>query len=86
MCDVSFLGGLSTEIFFFLPLHVLDNVVVIVAGSRGVLTVEESFRKRPFFSSPEELEEDYYDEQLPEKKRRLTLEQVRYQFVPKLNH
>jgi homeobox-leucine zipper protein len=33
--------------------------------------------KRPFFTSAEELlEEDYYDEQLPEKKRRLTPEQV----------
>jgi homeobox-leucine zipper protein len=33
--------------------------------------------KRPFFTSPDELlEEEYYDEQLPEKKRRLTLEQV----------
>lgn len=41
-----------------------------------MLTMEESFRKRPFFSSPEELEDDYYDEHLPEKKRRLTPEQV----------
>ncbi|KAJ4763891.1 Homeobox-leucine zipper protein family [Rhynchospora pubera] len=33
--------------------------------------------KRPFFTSAEELlEEEYYDEQLPEKKRRLTPEQV----------
>jgi homeobox-leucine zipper protein len=33
--------------------------------------------KRPFFTSPDELlEEEYYDEQLPEKKRRLTPEQV----------
>lgn len=47
-----------------------------------MLTAEESFRKHPFFSSPEELEEEYYDEQMPEKKRRLTQEQVRYQFVP----
>ena len=33
--------------------------------------------KRPFFTSPDELlEEEYYDEQAPEKKRRLTAEQV----------
>ncbi|CAM0944389.1 unnamed protein product [Alopecurus aequalis] len=33
--------------------------------------------KRPFFTSPDDLlEEEYYDEQLPEKKRRLTPEQV----------
>ncbi|XXG55332.1 hypothetical protein AAC387_Pa03g3027 [Persea americana] len=45
-------------------------------GARSVVTMEEAFRKRPFFSSPEELEEVYYDEHLPEKKRRLTQEQV----------
>ena len=33
--------------------------------------------KRPFFTSPDDLlEDEYYDEQLPEKKRRLTPEQV----------
>lgn len=41
-----------------------------------VVSMEEALRSRPFFSSPEELEEDYYDEQLPEKKRRLTPDQV----------
>jgi homeobox-leucine zipper protein len=43
------------------------------------MSIEEtsSKRSRPFFSSPEELfDEEYYDEQLPEKKRRLTPEQV----------
>ncbi|KAJ0986807.1 hypothetical protein J5N97_005163 [Dioscorea zingiberensis] len=35
-------------------------------------------RQRPFFTLPDELlEEEYYDEQLPEKKRRLTPDQVR---------
>jgi homeobox-leucine zipper protein len=35
--------------------------------------------KRPFFTSPDDmLEEEYYDEQLPEKKRRLTLEQEKH--------
>jgi homeobox-leucine zipper protein len=39
--------------------------------------------KRPFFTSPDELlEEEYYDEQLPEKKRRLTPEQVTGQPTP----
>ncbi|XP_062195209.1 homeobox-leucine zipper protein HOX5-like [Phragmites australis] len=32
--------------------------------------------KRPFFTTHEELLEEYYDEQAPEKKRRLTAEQV----------
>ena len=48
-------------------------------GGRPVLGMEEGGRgvKRPFFTSPDELlEEEYYDEQLPEKKRRLTPEQV----------
>ncbi|KZV55882.1 hypothetical protein F511_15732 [Dorcoceras hygrometricum] len=39
--------------------------------------MEEISRRRPFFSTAEELyEEEYYDELLPEKKRRLTPEQV----------
>lgn len=42
-----------------------------------MLNLEETSKKRPFFSSPEDLyDEEYYDEQLPEKKRRLTAEQV----------
>ncbi|KAJ6820725.1 homeobox-leucine zipper protein HOX16-like [Iris pallida] len=47
-------------------------------GTGSVFTMEEgSNKRRPFFTSPEELlEEEYYDEQLPEKKRRLTPEQV----------
>lgn len=41
------------------------------------MSSDETSKKRPFFSSPEELlDEEYYDEQLPEKKRRLTPEQV----------
>ncbi|KAL6900847.1 hypothetical protein ACP4OV_005523 [Aristida adscensionis] len=45
----------------------------------AVLGMEEATRvgKRPFFTTHEELlEEEYYDEQAPEKKRRLTPEQV----------
>ena len=48
-------------------------------GERPVLGMEEGGHgvKRPFFTSPNELlKEEYYDEQLPEKKRRLTAEQV----------
>uniref|UniRef100_J3LGQ1 Homeobox-leucine zipper protein n=1 Tax=Oryza brachyantha TaxID=4533 RepID=J3LGQ1_ORYBR len=48
-------------------------------GARPVLGMDEGGRgvKRPFFTTPDELlEEEYYDEQLPEKKRRLTPEQV----------
>lgn len=42
-----------------------------------MLSMEDTSRKRPFFSSPEDyLDDEYYDEQLPEKKRRLTAEQV----------
>lgn len=38
---------------------------------------ERTKRSRPFFTSPEELfDEEYYDELLPEKKRRLSPEQV----------
>lgn len=63
----------------------LINVAVIaVIGSRSVLGMEETLRSRPFFSSHEELmEEEYYDEQLPEKKRRLSPEQVPiYSIIP----
>ncbi|KAF8729574.1 hypothetical protein HU200_017518 [Digitaria exilis] len=47
-------------------------------GGRPMLGIEEGRGvKRPFFTSPDELlEEEYYDEQLPEKKRRLTPEQT----------
>ncbi|WVZ73839.1 hypothetical protein U9M48_022097 [Paspalum notatum var. saurae] len=47
-------------------------------GGRPMLGLEEGRGvKRPFFTSPDDLlEEEYYDEQLPEKKRRLTPEQV----------
>ncbi|XP_062106831.1 homeobox-leucine zipper protein HAT5 [Humulus lupulus] len=45
--------------------------------TRSMMSMDESSKRRPFFSSPEDLyDEDYYDEQLPEKKRRLTPEQV----------
>ena len=38
-----------------------------------MISMEESSKKRPIFSSHEELfDEEYYDGQLPEKKRRLT--------------
>lgn len=41
------------------------------------MNMEETSKRRPFFSSPDELfDDEYYDEQLPEKKRRLSPEQV----------
>ncbi|KAI3462996.1 hypothetical protein Pfo_019659 [Paulownia fortunei] len=49
---------------------------VFRVGARTVMN-EETSKRRPFFSTPEELcDEEYYDEQSPEKKRRLTPEQV----------
>lgn len=46
-----------------------------------VVGEERSTAKRPFFTSPDEIYEDeYYEEQLPEKKRRLTPEQVLFFF------
>lgn len=42
------------------------------------MNMEDTSKKRPFFTSPEDMfDEEYYDEQMPEKKRRLTPEQVR---------
>ncbi|CDP02129.1 unnamed protein product [Coffea canephora] len=49
----------------------------VFPGARSVLNVEETLKRRPFLRSPEELfDEEYYEEQLAEKKRRLTPEQV----------
>ncbi|KAK4393006.1 Homeobox-leucine zipper protein HAT5 [Sesamum angolense] len=46
-------------------------------GARSVMSMDEGSKKRPFFSTPEDLyDEEYFDEQLPEKKRRLTPEQL----------
>lgn len=42
-----------------------------------VMSMEENLKKRRFFNSPDELfDDEYYDDQSPEKKRRLTPEQV----------
>ncbi|KAK5793154.1 Homeobox-leucine zipper HAT5 -like protein [Gossypium arboreum] len=55
----------------------LGNTEPIFRGARTMVSMEENPKKRLFFSSPEDLyDEEYYDEQLPEKKRRLTSEQV----------
>ncbi|CAA2982394.1 homeobox-leucine zipper HAT5 [Olea europaea subsp. europaea] len=49
----------------------------IFHGATSVMSMEETAKRRPFFSTPEELyDEEYLDEQSPEKKRRLTPEQV----------
>ncbi|RRT63333.1 hypothetical protein B296_00019884 [Ensete ventricosum] len=51
-----------------------------IKGAGPALSAAEgASKRRPFFTSPDELLEEeyyYYDEQLPEKKRRLTAEQV----------
>ncbi|RDX80327.1 Homeobox-leucine zipper protein HAT5, partial [Mucuna pruriens] len=44
---------------------------------RSMLSMEEASKRRPFFTSPDELyDEEYYEKQLPEKKHRLSSEQV----------
>ncbi|PSR87590.1 Homeobox-leucine zipper protein [Actinidia chinensis var. chinensis] len=49
----------------------------IFRGPRSVMGLQEPLKRRTFFTSPDEVfDEEYYDEQLPEKKRRLTPEQV----------
>lgn len=55
-----------------------DSGCPLFRGTRSVLSLDERANKQlPFFTTAEELlEEEYYDEQLPEKKRRLTPEQV----------
>lgn len=43
-----------------------------------MMNMEETLKRRPFYTSQEDLfDEEYYDEQSPEKKRRLSPEQVR---------
>ncbi|CAI9758608.1 unnamed protein product [Fraxinus pennsylvanica] len=71
----------SGRIFFDPSYHgnmlFLGNGDSVYRGARSEMKMEETSKRRPFFSSPEDLyDEEYYDEQLPEKKRRLTPEQV----------
>ncbi|XP_057983184.1 homeobox-leucine zipper protein HAT5 [Malania oleifera] len=55
----------------------LGNGDSLFRGARPLMNMEDTSKRRPFFTSPEELfDEEYYDEQSPEKKRRLTPEQV----------
>lgn len=55
----------------------LGNAADLGFRGRSMMSMEEGSKRRPFFSSPDELyDEEYYEEQLPEKKRRLTSEQV----------
>ncbi|CAK9161331.1 unnamed protein product [Ilex paraguariensis] len=49
----------------------------VFRGARSTMNIEEISKRRPFFTLPDEpFEEEYYDEQLSEKKRRLNPEQV----------
>ncbi|KAL6960617.1 Homeobox-leucine zipper protein hat5 [Sarracenia purpurea var. burkii] len=55
----------------------IGNGNPIFRGARSAMNMEETLKKRPFFCSPEEmLEEECYDDQSPEKKRRLTPDQI----------
>ncbi|KAF5746865.1 Homeobox-leucine zipper protein HAT5 [Tripterygium wilfordii] len=46
-------------------------------GPRSMINIEETSKRRPLFSLPGDFfEEECYDEQSPEKKRRLTPEQI----------
>ncbi|KFK37614.1 hypothetical protein AALP_AA3G005800 [Arabis alpina] len=74
---------MESNSFFFDPssasngnMFFLGNLNPVVQA-RSMMNIEETSKRRPFFSSPEDLyDEEYYDEQTPEKKRRLTTEQV----------
>lgn len=73
---------LTVIFFFFLGSYTnISGYVSLLGGvelgGATMMSMEENSKRRPFFSSPDELfDEEYYDEQLPEKKRRLTPEQV----------
>ncbi|KAJ0052034.1 hypothetical protein Pint_02696 [Pistacia integerrima] len=55
----------------------LGNGDSLLRGARSMMNIEETSKRRPFFTSPDDLFDDcYYDEQSPEKKRRLSPEQV----------
>jgi len=46
-------------------------------AGRSMMSLEEASKRRPFFTSPDELyDEEYYEKQMPEKKHRLSSEQV----------
>ncbi|XP_060191238.1 homeobox-leucine zipper protein HAT5 [Lycium barbarum] len=71
----------SGHIFFDPSCHgnmlFLGNGDPVFRGQRSMMKMEDSSKRRTFFSSGDELyDEEYYDEQSPEKKRRLTPEQV----------
>ncbi|KAF8378301.1 hypothetical protein HHK36_029640 [Tetracentron sinense] len=68
---------------FFDPSSCHENMLLfgnrdlVFRESRSLLNMEETSKRRHFLSSPGELfDEEYYDDQSPEKKRRLTPEQV----------
>ncbi|TKY50407.1 Homeobox-leucine zipper protein HAT5 [Spatholobus suberectus] len=54
----------------------LGNTELAFRG-RSMMSMEEASKRRPFFTLPDELyDEEYYEKQLPEKKHRLSSEQV----------
>ncbi|KAJ7974556.1 Homeobox associated leucine zipper protein [Quillaja saponaria] len=55
----------------------LRNPDSVFRGGISMMSMEETSKRRPFSCSPEDLfDDESYEEQLPEKKRRLTNEQV----------
>ncbi|KAE9612722.1 hypothetical protein Lal_00005901 [Lupinus albus] len=72
----------SGHIFFDTSTCRRNNMLFLGNGDfsfrgRSMMSMEESSKRRPFFSSPDELfDDEYYEDQLPEKKRRLTSDQV----------
>lgn len=74
----------SGRLYFDSPACRGNNMNMLFLGNadlgfrgRSMMSMGEGSKRRPFFSSPDELyDEEYYEEQSPEKKRRLTSEQV----------
>ncbi|KAH1075864.1 hypothetical protein GYH30_051665 [Glycine max] len=55
----------------------LGNTELAFRAGRSMMSMEEASKRRPFFTSPDELyDEEYYEKQSPEKKHRLSSEQV----------
>ncbi|KAK4804551.1 hypothetical protein SAY86_004368 [Trapa natans] len=54
-----------------------DHLIFGGESLRSSLGIEESLKRRPFFCQPDDMfGDEYYDDQSPEKKRRLSSEQV----------
>ncbi|KAG2318296.1 hypothetical protein Bca4012_069421 [Brassica carinata] len=70
---------MESNSFFFDPSLSHGNMFFLspAAVVQGARSMEESSKRRPFFCSHEDLyDDDYYDDHTPDKKRRLTTQQV----------